>query len=150
MRTQKTVNLIGVYLLVWFIGLVFVASVVYITHPEISTTQKLIYLSCAGGLGGVIYSIRGYYKHIFDKNFRKDVFWWYVFRPFISVITGIFSYFIIVGGLLVINKDIGMNYQENTTFFLSIAFLAGFSFTEFCNRLQKLSKKIFVMEVREK
>ena len=105
--------------------------------------KYLFYIGISGGLGGTVYLIRSFYKHIFEKNFRDDVFWWYLFRPFLSIIIGIFSYFLLIGGFLSIGDISNINYSKGIMFFCGISFLAGFSFTQFTNKLEEISETIF-------
>jgi len=139
----KIINLIGIYLLVWLLFLVGLPIYIYQSSLNDTFLRSLIYIACAGGLGGIIYLIRSFYLHIFQKNFRNDSFWWYVFRPFTSIIIGVISYFLIVGGLLSIGNVSKINYQKSILFYSGIAFLAGFSFTQFTNKLEDLAKTLF-------
>lgn len=135
--------MIGVYLLLWLISLVIFPMLVFSSGLDSVLLRSLIYVSSAGGLGGVVYLIRSFYKHIFEKDFRVDAVWWYLFRPFLSIIAGVIAYFLIVGGLLSIGSASFINYEKNIMFYCGIAFLAGFSFTQFSDKLEELAKTLF-------
>jgi len=105
--------------------------------------RSLIYISCAGGIGGIVYCIRGFYQHLFEKDFDNNSTWWYIFRPFLSVVMGVFVYFLIVGGLLSIGQIATADYSKSIMFYCAISFLAGFSFTQVSNKLEELASTLF-------
>ena len=150
MRRGLTINFIGIYLLLWLITLILIPIVTYFYSLRDSLIRSLIYIASSGGLGGIIYLIRSFYMHIFEKNFREDAFWWYIFRPFSSVVIGVMSYFLIVGGLMSIGNVSSINYERGIMFYSGIAFLAGFSFTQFANKLEELAKTLFAKSKRDK
>ncbi|MFW6129474.1 MAG: hypothetical protein ACOC6P_04435 [Candidatus Aminicenantaceae bacterium] len=123
--------------------MVLVPIVVYFTHIKDPLIRSLIYIGCLGGIGGTIYCIRGFYQNLGQGNFNFAWTWWYLFRPFISVIVGIFVYFLIVGGLLSIGSANEINYEKGVMLYCAIAFLAGFSFTQFADKLEELASTLF-------
>src|SRR3989344_1609763 len=95
------INLLGIYLLFLMIAFVFIGVRTYLIRPNDELMFSLIILACSGGLGGTIYSIRGFYQNLGDGTFNfENWIWWYIFRPVVSSIMGVFVYFLIVGGLL--------------------------------------------------
>jgi len=151
MKDNIIVNLIGAYILIW--TLLLIAIPIYVYQAEIINDpllKSLIYISCAGGLGGVVYLVRSFIKHIFEQNFRTDVFWWYIFRPFTSMIIGAISYFLIVGGLLSLGSVSSVDYEKSVMFYCGVSFLAGFSFTQFADKLEELAKTLFSKPYKDK
>ena len=135
--------MIGIYLLLWLITLVIVLILIFISGIDSALLRSLFYVSSAGGIGGVVYLIRSFYKHIFEKNFRTDAVWWYLSRPFLSIVMGALSYVLIVGGLISIGNGSDIYYEKSVMFYCGIAFLAGFSFTQFTDKIEEVAKTLF-------
>lgn len=147
---MKPINLIGIYLLLALCLLIGFPIWVYISEPfEQKMLNILIYISCSGGIGGTIYCIRGFYQNLGGKRFETNWTWWYVFRPIISAIIGLFAYFMIVGGLLSISNSPDVNYSKSVMFYCAVSFLAGFSFTKFVEKIDLISDTIFSKKDKE-
>ncbi len=142
-------NLIGVYLLSFLFVLVAIAIIVYFSSIESVLIKSLIYIGSSGGIGGIIYCIRGFYQSVVSKQFDLGWTWWYIFRPFTSIVVGVFVYFFIVGGLLSLGSISVVDYSRSVMFYCAISFLAGFSFTQFVDKLEELALTIFAKKVRE-
>ena len=110
---------------------------------ESSLIKSLIYIGSSGGIGGTIYCIRGFYQNLGENIFNFNWTWWYIFRPLISVVIGVFIYFFIIGGLLSLGSVSEVNYSKSVMFYCAISFLAGFSFTQFADKLEELSSTLF-------
>jgi len=143
-------SLIGIYLLIFLISLAVASFLTYIFKIGDSLIRALIYIGCSGGIGGTIYSIRGFYQNLGDNNFKFNWVWWYIFRPIISIVIGVFVYFLIVGGLLSVSATTEIDYTKGILFYCAIAFLAGFSFTQFASKLEEISSTIFSKNKKEK
>ena len=78
--------------------------------------RALIYISCSGGLGGIIYSIRGFYQNLVDDKYNFNWVWWFILRPIIMVI-GIFLYFLIVGGLMSLGAIQDVDFLRSIIFY---------------------------------
>jgi len=72
-----------------------------------------------------------------------------IFRPFVSVVIGIFVYFFIVGGLLSLGSITAVDYSRSVMFYCAISFLAGFSFTQFADKLEELASTMFAKKKEE-
>ncbi len=141
---MKTTNLIGAYLLIVIILLSAIPIWIYLNNPiEKPLTKVLVYIGCSGGIGGTIYSIRGFYKNLGGASFTANWTWWYIFRPVISAVIGVFSYFLLVGGLMSISNSPDVNYSKSVMFYCAVAFLAGFSFTQFMSKVEGVSETMF-------
>lgn len=136
---MKSHVFIGIYLLVTLIVLCVIPVVAYFSTIENEIVRILLYVGASGGIGGTIFSIRGFYKNLGGETFKVSWIWWYIFRPIMSVVVGIFLYFLIVGGLLSISNTPEVNYSKGVMLYCALAFLAGFSFTRFANKLDSLS-----------
>lgn len=106
--------------------------------------RHLVYIGSAGGLGGIVYCMRGFYEHKLEGNFDPNYLSWYLFRPFISTITGVIVFFIFSAHL--INAD-ATDFPDATPgdimFSCSVAFLAGFGFTQFYGKIDDLANTLF-------
>jgi len=137
-------HILGVYLFLLLIGLGVVGMWTYLHPPKDKFIFFLLIIACSGGIGGTIYSIRSFYKNLVEGHFNFDRWiWWYIFRPVMSIVIGVFVYFLIAGGLLAIGDFSEINYSRGLMFCAAVAFLAGFSFTQFANKLDEISSTIF-------
>jgi hypothetical protein len=143
MEAKTTTNLIGLYLLIFLLILIYLPINTYFSNLGNPLIESIIYVSSSGGLGGTIYCIRGFYKNVIGGGFDLKWTWWYIFRPFISIVVGIMSYFLIVGGLFSLGSVSEVNYLKSVMLYSGIAFLAGFSFSEFTDKLEELSSTLF-------
>ena len=149
MQASTKINLIGIYLLSFLFVLITITILTYFSRIESVLIKSLIYISSSGGLGGIIYCIRGFYQSLASKQFDFGWTWWYIFRPFISIVIGVFVYFLIVGGLLSLGSISAVDYSRSVMFYCAISFLAGFSFTQFANKLEELASTVFVKKKEE-
>jgi len=141
---MKPINIIGIYLLLSICVLVALPIWVYMDNPFTKPfVNILVYIACSGGIGGTMYCIRGFYKNLGSNNFKMNWTWWYVFRPIISAIIGVFAYFMIVGGLMSISNSPEVNYSKSVMFYCAVSFLAGFSFTRFVEKIEMVSGTLF-------
>jgi hypothetical protein len=145
------VNLLGSYLLLVLLAFVFIIIKFYINQPEDKLVLSLIIIACSGGIGGTIYCIRGFYKNLARGDFHFDRWtWWYIFRPIMSAVIGVFAYLLIVGGLLTIGNFSEVDYSRGLTFYSAIAFLAGFAFTQFADKLNEIASTVFEKKEEKK
>lgn len=146
-RERRKINCVGVCLLLILFLFVSIAIFGYFYNNEL--IGSLIIISCAGGLGGTIYAIRGFYQSLGQGIFDFDKWvWWYVFRPVISAVTGVIVSFFIIGGI--INIGAGLNYSRGLMFYSAISFLTGFSFSQFASKLKEIAEAIFSKTKEEK
>jgi hypothetical protein len=146
------INLLGIYLFLTLLTFILIATISYFYVSSNKLIFSLIIIACSGGIGGTIYSIRGFYQNLGEGSFNfNNWVWWYIFRPVMSSVIGIFVYFLIIGGLLSIGDISEANYSRGLMFYSAIAFLAGFSFTQFANKLDEIASTIFAKkEVNKK
>lgn len=140
---KKNQNFVGIYLLFSLVVLCVIPVIVFYMKMENSIVRTLVFVGASGGIGGAVYSIRGFYHNMGGKTFEGNWIWWYIFRPLISVVTGVFLYFLIVGGLLSISASTEVSFGKGVMFYCALAFLAGFSFTRFADKIDALSDTIF-------
>lgn len=140
---NKNQVFVGIYLLLSLIVLCAVPVIVYFMKMENNIVRTLVYVGASGGIGGAMYSMRGFYHNLGRGTFKGNWVWWYVFRPIISVVVGVFLYFLVVGGMLSISATSEVSFGKGVMFYCALAFLAGFSFNRFADKLDALSDTIF-------
>ena len=146
---MKSQALIGIYLLIALIVLCVLPVVVFFVKIENDLVRTMCYVGASGGIGGTLYSIRGFYQNLGGGTFKMNWIWWYIFRPLISVVVGVFIYFLIVGGLMSISTDANVTFSKGVMFYCALAFLAGFSFTRFAGKLDTLSETVFSKQEKD-
>ena len=151
------VNLIGIYLIVFLLALIVIPILLFISNYNSGgyiskTIAFLVYIGCAGGLGGITYCMKSYSYNRARKDKDFDLVWtsWYIFRPFLSVVMGVFVYFFIEAGLMGAGADKGGDILKGIKFYLSVAFLAGFFMNEFISKLQEIAKVLFASKKEKK
>jgi hypothetical protein len=141
--SKFSIGFAGTFLASWLIGLCLISFNVrnYLLEDSLFNAIAITFIS--GSFGGVIYCIRGFYKSLANKNFDSLWLWWYFFRPIMAGVIGVFSYFLIIGGLLSISSSASPEYSRAILLFSSIAFLAGFSFTQFTKKMEDIANTAF-------
>jgi hypothetical protein len=145
-KVMKSHVFIGIYLFIVLLALCIIPIIVYLSGIDNEIVRTLVYVGASGGIGGTVYSIRGFYKNLGAATFKVNWIWWYVFRPMISVVAGVFVYFLLVGGLMSISNNADITFKKGVMFFSGLAFLAGYSFTRFMNNVEGISDKLFTKE----
>lgn len=134
---------VGIYLLIAILLFCLVPVFIFYSYIDNDLVRTLFYVGASGGIGGTVYSIRGFYQNTGGETFKPNWVWWYIFRPIISVVSGVFVYFLIVGGLMSISNNTDVTFSKGVMFYCAIAFLAGFSFTRFMGKVESISENVF-------
>jgi len=134
---------LGFYILTATLGFIAFAVATHLWAECSPLVKTLIYVAASGGLGATTYAIRGYYQAHINDEFDLKYTWWYIFRPLLGVVVGVVSYFLLVGGLLSLSRDSEIDYGRSRMLYVGIAYLAGFSFTQFTNKLVDVAKTFF-------
>ena len=142
---MKKINLLGIYLLSILDILIIIPVVTYFYYTANQLIRSLIFIGCSGGIGGTLYSIRGFYQHLGEENFKFNWAWWYIFRPIVSIVVGVFIYFLIAGGLMSFKIP-----SPGLMFFCGISFLSGFCFTQVADKFEGMSSVLFSKKKEEK
>ena len=129
-------NQTGILLLFFLISFVFIPVLTYCYITD-SLIRFLVYVSFSGALGALIYCIRGFYQHIAKNDFDDKWDWWYVFRPLIGFIAGIYAYFILCCLISMNTSQINL-IPGDPRCFCGISFLSGFCFTQFVEKICKI------------
>lgn len=119
----------------------------------------LVHVCCSSGIGGTIFCILSFNKHLIDNDFKDSYIWWYYFRPLMAAVVGVFVFFLIAGTVISLNPSVnGSDFMKNYSstfntvvmFYLGIAFLTGFAFNDFINKLYDLSSTLFSSKTANK
>lgn len=137
---------IVIYLFLFLSGLI--SSIVYFTlvHlPFVEHYHSLIYSIIAGGIGGVLYCLRGVYlNYCVRKSWDKTWHVWYVVRPVVSLITGGVSYIFLFAGLLILESSTKPNASHLA--FYAFAFIAGMNVDKFIAKIEDFAHKTWGIE----
>jgi hypothetical protein len=143
-EAKKTV---GIYLLGALLGLIAIGSIVYFQHLSNVLLKTVLYVGVSGGIGGVLYGIRGFIYHIDEDDFKSKYKWWYLYHPVTGFILGEVAYFLIVGGLLTIGS-VSEPSPKYLLLYCGVSFLAGFSAKKFNQKLDDLASTIFASSTK--
>lgn len=137
-----------IILVVCTIAFPFVALINHFFNHD-PTLKLLVYLACSAGMGCTVYSNLVMVRHVSENRQEASFFVWYVFRPLIAIPLGVFIYFMVAGGLLVLgNASIPENDTQRMMFFYSIAFLAGFAIDSMINKMYDIVNVLFSSQVK--
>lgn len=140
---NRVIRTIGWFLLLLLFALVVTAVLTYLADTGDPLLDSMVYIACSGGIGGLLYSMRGFYKFLIIGKFDTRYRWWYIYRPFMSMVAGVYSFFLIKGGLFAVGVSGDISLTRSVMFYCSIAFLAGFSFSKFADKIYEISKVAF-------
>ncbi|MDI6766222.1 MAG: hypothetical protein QME52_05305 [Bacteroidota bacterium] len=98
-----------------------------------------------GGLGGVVYCLRGVYL---NASVRKqwDPVWvpWYYIRPFVSLACGGISFLFLKAGLLLLES--AQNADSTDLGFYALAFVAGLNVDKFITKIEDIAQATWGIE----
>lgn len=80
-----------------------------------------LWVTCAliGGVGGVIYCMRGMYlNYCVNKKWNRDWWLWYLLRPIVSFVMGAVSYIFLRAGLIFLSPTNGEDLNQWTFYAL--------------------------------
>lgn len=110
---------------------------------------KLPYFcAIAGGAGSVFYSLWAVYSHWSrQKNWDDDWLVWYLIRPILGLIAGVFTFILLKSGLILLTQQTpsgpaSQNLSSNLAY-LALAFLAGFNIEDVTKKFKELFKNFF-------
>lgn len=134
--------------------LVFVASVdtIILTSIKINTvppwvTSIGLVLQCAliGGIGGVVYCLRGVYLNACVRKSWDDLWQpWYYIRPIVSHFCGAISFLFLRAGLLLLEAKPAMHTTDLG--FLALAFISGLNVDRFLAKIEDIAQASWGIE----
>jgi hypothetical protein len=107
--------------------------------PELETYELLITCIMLGGLGGLVYCLRGVYLNACVKG-QWSPQWepWYYIRPIVSLVCGGVSYLFLKAGLLLLEAS-SMETSSNLGF-MALAFIAGLNVDKFISKIEEIAQ----------
>ena len=132
---------IALYLILILIAIIY-AIITFIQGmiPDWLAKYSLLYLcGLSGGLGGIIYCLRGIYLNACVKKCWDPQWYpWYYIRPIVSILCGAVSYLFLKAGLLVLEAS---QYSGSSHLgFLALAFVAGLNVDKFIEKIEEVAQ----------
>lgn len=98
-----------------------------------------------GGVGGVIYCLRGLYVNTCaGAGWNGKWMLWYFTRPFVSLVCGGVAYLLLTAGLLVLES--APRAESNHLGFYVLAFIAGLNVDKFLNKIEEVAHTTWGIE----
>lgn len=110
-----------------------------------SSLGLVVTCTLIGGIGGVVYCLRGVYLNACVRN-SWDNKWqpWYYIRPFVSHICGAISFLFLKAGLLVLEAQ--PKSQSTELGFMALAFIAGLNVDKFVAKIEDIAQATWGIE----
>lgn len=129
------------YLIVMF--LLFVGGLGFVLREIISENKQLELVTCfiLGGMGAIIYCMRGVYINYCALNWDPNWWPWYVLRPFVGSFMGFVSYIFVKAGLPLLGAQ---PVNDAMSWGLcALAFIAGYNVDSFLKKIENISESAF-------
>ncbi|MGG1553584.1 hypothetical protein [Paenibacillus ferrarius] len=133
---------IFVYLLVWFIGSLWMMAVLGSNVPQgnflgINMAQYHDYacFGFAGALGGTLYGLRMFHEHY--EALTTQWVYWYLMRPVLCFGSAIITIILFESGIMLLQVDDSLSAR------ISLAFLTGYGYGKFMEKLRDLTTTFF-------
>lgn len=127
-----------VVLLIFYGGLLWVIINGAIILPN-EALKLAIYCGLSGGLGGIVYCLRGIYLNAcVRKQWDKDWAPWYYIRPIVSFICGIVGFIFLKAGLIILEAR-QIESPSNYAFY-AFAFAAGLNVDKFIEKIEDIAQ----------
>lgn len=131
------------------IGIVDVALLIATSQAQLPfwVNSHALVLKCCliGGMGGVVYCLRGVYlnasvKKSWDDNWQP----WYYIRPVVSHFCGAVSFLFLKAGLLVLEAR--QTNDASDLGFLALAFISGLNVDKFISKVEDIAQATWGIE----
>lgn len=130
------------FLLITFTVLLIVSYDIGSVSSLLIGFEHIIRCILIGGIGGVLYCIRGVYLNYSVRN-QWDDKWrpWYYIRPVASLIMGGISYVFLKAGLILLDASAA---EASSDFgFLAVSFIAGLNVDNFVKKIEDIAQSSF-------
>ena len=130
------------FLLILFSFLLILSYNLGSVTPLLTGFELITRCVLIGGIGGVLYCIRGIYLNYSVKD-QWDDKWipWYYIRPIASLVMGGISLIFLRAGLILL--DANANDGTSDFGFLAIAFIAGLNVDNFIKKIEEIAQSSF-------
>lgn len=147
---QKRVSsyvVIAVFLLILAAAQIFLLVVSFQPSMPAWLLQIQLAFRCTllGGLGGVVYCLRGIYLNVSVRK-QWDSSWvpWYYLRPAVSLMCGGISFLFLKAGLLVLESN--QRPDSSNLGFYALAFVAGLNVDKFITKIEDIAQTAWGIE----
>jgi hypothetical protein len=133
--------LVIIYLLAITGGLIWSGAALLTESCGEGINQFQLPLICCvlGGIGGVLYCLRGVYlNYSVKKQWSNDWLPWYFIRPIVSIICGGISYLFLKAGLLVLEAQ--TEDSSSHLGFYALALIAGLNVDKFIAKIEDIAQ----------
>jgi hypothetical protein len=115
------------------------------TAGKVEGLSLLFACVLTGGLGGVLYCLRGVYLNysVYNK-WTSQLIPWYLIRPIVSLICGGISFVFLKAGLLVLEAQ--KESDATNLGFYALSFIAGLNVDKFLSRVEDLAQATWGIE----
>lgn len=117
---------------------VSIYNFIFPIFPNNTVAHILIYIACAGGLGGTVAAMTAFCEH--QPDFKPSYANWYYYRPILGMIMGVFVFILFTAGLFGVQKNLPSNV---VSYYIAISFLAGFAVRQTTKKLYELASTLF-------
>ena len=114
----------------------------FVAEPDF---QFFMFAAAGGGLGGIIYSVLAFHRHVSIRlDFESHFAWGYFFSPWMATVMGLVAFVLVQGGLLVFSQQSEPTGGSGTDIgYFGFGFLAGFGWTSATEKFRQLVIQIF-------
>jgi hypothetical protein len=106
--------------------------------------QSFMMAAAGGGLGGVIYSILAFHRHVsIRQDFSSAYAWGFFLSPWVAMVLGDVVFALIQGGLLVFATGTPSATALADMGYFGLGFLAGFGWNSVTEKLRELINQLF-------
>jgi hypothetical protein len=113
--------------------------------PWLAPFEVACLCALTGGIGGVVYCLRGLYVNTCaGDGWNPKWLPWYFTRPVVSLVCGAVSYLLLKAGLLVL--DSSPNAASNHIGFYVLAFVAGLNVDKFLSKIEEVAQTTWGIE----
>ena len=114
----------------------------FVAEPDF---QFFMFAAAGGGLGGIIYSVLAFHRHVSIRlDFESHFAWGYFFSPWMATVMGLVAFVLVQSGLLVFAPQGEPSGGSGTDIgYFGFGFLAGFGWTSATEKFRQLVIQIF-------
>lgn len=130
------------YLVIWFVGSLWMMAVIgsasferNILGIDFAIYHEYAIFGFAGSLGGALYGLRMFHEHY--QELTTQWIYWYLMRPVLCFGTAIITIILFASGIML------LEVQDSMSARVSIAFLSGYGYGKFMEKLRDLTSTFF-------
>ncbi len=145
MRKEISLIIAIVYIFLVMTVIVYMLYLLTSTNKFQANYKLVLECICIGGLGGVLYCLRGIYLNYCVLNQWSNVWLaWYIIRPIVSLVCGGVSFLFLKAGLLVLEAK--KEVDASNLGFFALAFIAGMNVDKFISKIEEIAQATWGIE----